>query len=327
MIDPAHIAHNEVPPPVHIEKVLADRKPYAPRDKLVLPALMLDLEIDYAALSFVDPQRVQSRYKLEGRDTQWQDAGSRRQAFYTDLRPGPYRFRVIACNNDGVWNEVGDSFTFRIAPAWYQTNVFRISYVLSVLLLLWLFYYLRMKQAANAVRAMFDERAAERTRLARDLHDTLLQTLQGSKLVVDQAIENRSDAEYMRLSLQRLSKWIDLAMREGRAALNSLHTTAADPRDLSERLQAALDERELHGVKEGALTVIGTPIEMEPSILDEISRIGYEAIHNALMHSNASRIEVQLMYSRDFILTVRDNGQPALNPDHAHYTQRHNVVF
>jgi len=309
VVDPGDLTSNNVIPPVQIEKVIADRKPYQLNDKLAFPPLILDLEIDYAALSFVSPQKVRFRYRLEGRDTAWQEAGNRRQAFYTDLRPGSYRFRVIASNNDGLWNEEGASLAFTIAPAWHQTAVFRISCLVAGLLLLRLIYYLRMKQASRSLRARFDERIAERTRLACDLHDTLLQTLQGSKLVADDALENRSDAEHTRRSLEKLSEWIDRAMREGRAALNALHSSALDNRELSKRLQSALDERDPNGVSEKLLTISGTAVEMNPIVTDEICRVGYEAIRNAFLHSCATRIEVQLAYSDDFTLIVRDNGR------------------
>ena len=125
MIDPAHLDSNAILPPVHVEEIIADHKRYAPRDGLRLPALTGDLEIAYTALSFVVPQKVRFRYKLEGHDSEWQDPGTRRQAFYTDLRPGNYRFRVIASNNDGVWNEEGATLAFTVAAAWYQTWWFR----------------------------------------------------------------------------------------------------------------------------------------------------------------------------------------------------------
>jgi len=159
------------------------------------------------------------------------------------------------------------------------------------------------------VELRMEERVSERTRLARDLHDTLLQTLQGSKLVADDALEHRSDAEYTSRSLEKLSGWIDRAMREGRAALNTLHAGAFDNRELSERLQTALDEREPDGVLERIVNISGTPLAMDPMVTDEICRVGYEAIRNAFMHSRATRIEVQLTYSEDFTLIVRDNGR------------------
>jgi PAS domain S-box-containing protein len=125
MIDPDHLYDNALPPPVHIEDVIADRKTYSPQSGLRLPALTRDLEIDYTALSFVVPQKVHFQYKLEGYDREWQDAGTRRQAFYTNLPPRNYTFRVKACNNSGVWNEAGASIDFFVAPAYYQTVWFR----------------------------------------------------------------------------------------------------------------------------------------------------------------------------------------------------------
>jgi ligand-binding sensor domain-containing protein len=172
----------------------------------------------------------------------------------------------LPCNElySAVKDAEGATLSFAIAPAWYQTAAFRISCLLAGLLLLWLIYYLRMKQAARSIRARFDERIAERTRLSQDLHDTLLQTLQGSKLAADDALANHSDAEHARRTLQKLSEWIDRAMREGRAALNALQTSANDNRELFKRLQSALDECQLNGGSEGLFTVSGTPIEMDP---------------------------------------------------------------
>jgi len=309
MLDPAQLHLNTFPPPVHIERLSADHKDVPITLDTRLPPLTRNIEIDYTALSFVMPQRVRFRYKLEGHDNEWQDGGTRRSAFYMNLRPGTYKFLVTASNNSGVWNEEGASLFFTIAPAWYQTAAFRISCLLAGLLLLWLIYYLRMEQASRSLRARFDERVAERTRLARDLHDTLLQTLQGSKLVADDALENRSDSEHTRRSLEKLSQWIERAMREGRAALNALHSTTLDNRELSQRLQSALDQRELNGASDRLLTVSGAPVEMDPPITDEICRVGYEAIRNAFMHSHATRIEVLLAYSEDFTLIIRDNGR------------------
>src|SRR5215470_16143164 len=175
MVDPGHLPHNDVVPPVQIEKFVADRKPYEPTDRLAFGPLTRDLEIDYAALSFVNPQKVQFRYKLEGRDKEWQDAGTRRQAFYTDLPPGPYRFRVIACNNDGIWNEAGASLSFSIVPAWFQTNWFRIACMGAFLTLTWGFYQLRLQRLRRQFNVRLEVCIHERTRIARDLHDTFFQ--------------------------------------------------------------------------------------------------------------------------------------------------------
>jgi len=153
MVDPARIRGNSVPPPVHIEEVTADRKRYRPEPGLRLPPSPVELEIDYTALSVAIPEKVRFRYKLEGHDLDWQEPGMRRQAFYNDLRPGRYNFRVIACNNDGVWNDAGASLDFSVAPAWYQTNWFRVLCVVSGVFLAWLIYRLRVLQISRAVAA------------------------------------------------------------------------------------------------------------------------------------------------------------------------------
>src|SRR5262249_43596555 len=144
-----------------------------------LPPLVRDLEIDYAALSLVAPEKNRFRVKLEGWDRDWQDMGNRRQAFYGNLAPRSYRFRVIAANNSGVWNETGASFDFAITPAYYQTGWFRALVVAVVLALFWTLHQFRLRQMAAQFNAGLDARVNERTRIARELHDTLLQSFHG----------------------------------------------------------------------------------------------------------------------------------------------------
>src|SRR5262249_31286907 len=147
--------------------------------RLPLPARLRDLEIDYTALSLAAPEKVLFRYKLEGWDSDWQDAGNRRQVFYTNLPPRNYRFRVLACNNRGVWNEAGPVLDFSVAPAIYQTIWFQALCVAAFLALLLALYQLRLRQVARRFSVRMEERVAERTRIARDFHDTLLQSFQG----------------------------------------------------------------------------------------------------------------------------------------------------
>ena len=129
------------------------------------------------------------RYKLDGRDNEWQDPGTRRQAFYTDLRPGNYTFHVIACNSEGVWNEAGASLGFSVAPAWYQTIWFWLSCAAAFVVLLWALYQLRVRQLSRQFDVELEARVNERTRIARELHDTLLQSFHGA-LFRFQAVRN-----------------------------------------------------------------------------------------------------------------------------------------
>jgi len=308
MFDPEHERLNPVAPPVRIESVVADRRVYSPRQGLHLPPLTRDLEIQYTALSYVAPQKVLFRYKLENRDRRWQEPASRRQAFYSDLTPGRYAFHVIACNNDGVWNETGAVLDFTVDAAWYQTLWFRLLCISLVVAIVWLVYRLRVRQIALAMNQRFDERLDERTRLARDFHDTLLQTIQGSKMVADDALEESADPDRMHQALEKLSAWMSQATVEGRAALHSLRASTVQRNDLAEALRRAAESDLVPPTMSISFSAVGTASEMHPIVRDEIYRIGYEAIRNAATHSGASQLDVELRYGQDLLLRIRDNG-------------------
>jgi signal transduction histidine kinase/ligand-binding sensor domain-containing protein len=308
MLDPDHLQENLRPPPVQVEEIVADRKSYAPQNDIRLPPLTRDLEIQYTGLSFAAPQKVRFRYKLEGRDAGWQEPGTRRQAFYSDLPPGKYKFRLIACNNDGIWNEAGATLEFSVTPAWYQTIWFRVLCALSCLFVAWALYRFRVRQIARVISARFDERLAERTRMARDLHDTFLQTIQGSKLVADDALDPSADPARLRRAMEQLSVWLEQAMQEGRAALNSLRTSTTERNDLADAFRRAAENGHLPGSIEAVLSVVGDARDMHPIVRDEVYRIGYEAIRNAYLHAHATRLEVELRYAQDLTVRVCDNG-------------------
>lgn len=308
MIDPHRTYTNAIPPPVHIEGLVADRKSYGTRGGLSLPPLRGELEIDYTALSFTVPRRVGFRYKLEGYEEEWQDVGTRRQAFYNNLSPGRYRFRVIASNHDGVWNETGAAMDFTIEPTWYQTTSFRLLCILLAGLIAWSLYRLRIRQISRGISVRFDERLAERTRLARELHDTFLQTVQGSKLVADDALEQPGDAARLRRAMEQISVWLGQATEEGRAALNSLRASTTEKNDLAGALRRATETYRLKISAAATFSVVGASREMHPIVRDEVYRIGYEAIRNACLHSKASRLEVELRYAQDLSVRVKDDG-------------------
>jgi signal transduction histidine kinase len=221
---------------------------------------------------------------------------------------------VIACNNDGIWNSVGAAANFTITPAWFQTTWFRALCAVTAILVVWAIYRLRVKQIARAMSARFDERLSERTRIARDLHDTLLQTIQGSKLVADSALRQSTDPTRMRGSMEQVSIWLGRATEEGREALNSLRTSTTETNDLAEAFRRSIGECQIHSSMDASFSVAGEVSEMHPIIRDEVYRIGYEAIRNACVHSQATHLQVELTYAEDLILRVRDNGV-GINPD------------
>jgi PAS domain S-box-containing protein len=155
-LDPDRLYENALPPPVYVEGVVADHKRFDATSLVKVPALSRDLEVDYTAPSLSVPQKVRFRYMLEGRDQEWQDAGTRRQAFYTDLKPRHYRFRVTACNGNGVWNQTGASLDFVVLPAYYQTNWFRLFCVVAFIALLWALHRWRVHRLKSQERRLRD---------------------------------------------------------------------------------------------------------------------------------------------------------------------------
>ena len=275
---------------------------------LRLPAHTTNIQISYTAPSLSVPERVRFRYKLEGSDKEWQDAGTRREAIYTNLSPRHYRFNVIACNNDGVWNRVGAVVEFTIAPAWYQSTWFYLLCVAVSIFILWVLYRMRLQQVANAMSVRFDERLSERTHIAREFHDTLLQTIQGTKLVADSALKQAADPIHMRGAMEQVSTWMGQATEEGRAALNSLRSSTTETNDLAEAFRRSIEECRIESSMEASFSVIGKASEMHPIVRDEVYRIGYEAIRNACVHSQAAQLQVELTYAEDLTLRVEDNG-------------------
>jgi signal transduction histidine kinase/ligand-binding sensor domain-containing protein len=314
VVDPRQLAQNKIPPPVHIEQVKADGKLHDATRGLRLPALARDLEIDYTALSLVAPEKNRFKYKLEGYDRDWRDAGNRRQAFYTNLSPRKYTFRVIGSNNDGVWNEAGTSFDFSTDPAYYQTTWFLASCLAAILALLWWLYRLRVQQLAQRLQIRMEERVNERTRVARDLHDTLLQSFQGVLLkfhAVTYMIPDRPEAQ------KRLDATIEearQAIAEGRDAVQGLRSSTVITEDIARAIttfgEGLAAEVNGHHPPLFLVHVEGAPRDLAPLVRDEIYRIAGEALRNAFRHSGARRIEVDIHYDkRQLSVRVRDNGK------------------
>jgi signal transduction histidine kinase/ligand-binding sensor domain-containing protein len=315
VIDPRHVPFNKIPPPVHIEQVTADGKTYEAANGVRLPARIHNVTIDYTALSLVDSARVRFRYMLEGQDAEWREVVNDREVQYSNLPPGTHHFRVKACNNSGVWNDEGASLDFVIPPAWYQTNWFRALCVAAFLLLLWAAYRLRVRQLAYQFNMRLEARVSERTRIARDLHDTLLQSFQGLLLRFHSAsnlLPARPDEAKQRLD-NAIEQAAD-AITEGRDAVQALRSSAVETNDLARGIAVIAEE-----LKTGTssvdspiidLEVEGPPRRLNPVVRDEAYRIAGEALRNAFRHAQARRITVQIRYDkRQFRLRVRDDGK------------------
>ena len=309
-LDPEHLPRNDVIPPVHIERIVADRAVFAPAEGLQLPGRTRDLEIDYTALSLAVPQKVRFQYRLEGWDGEWQDPGTRRQAFYTNLDPGRYVFRVRASNDDGVWNDAGDSAAFAILPAYYQTRWFAFVVAAALIATLYAAYRLRVRQIAAQIRAGLLERLSERERIAKDLHDSFFQGIQGLLLRVNTATAQLKADEPARVLLLDALEQSDEVMLEGRELVLDLRTSATDDLDLSASLTRAGEEFKLLHPADFASIVLGRARPLHPVCADELHRLGREALYNAFRHAHASRIEVELHYgSTALALRVRDDGR------------------
>jgi signal transduction histidine kinase/streptogramin lyase len=315
VVDPRHLAVNQVPPPVHIEQVTADGKPYQLKQGMRLPANVRDVWIDYTALSLAAPEKVHFKYMLEGQDLDWKEVINDRQAQYSNLRPRKYRFRVLASNNSGVWNETGDALEFSIAPAYYQTNWFGALCAAALLTLLWIAYQFRDQR----LRRQYNMRLEERTRVARELHDTLLQSFQGLMFSFQAArnlLPGRTE-EAIR-TLDRAIRKGDDAVAEGRDAIQNLRLRSAQG-SLEDLLTSAGQElRESQdGNRDGnshpavfQVIVEGQSRALSPLLQDEIYRIAREVLRNAFQLACAGRIEAAIHYEPNlFRLRIRDDGK------------------
>ncbi len=308
VINPARLPENRLPPPVQIEQITTGQTAYPINSHVQLPALTKELQIDYTALSFAAPEKVRFRYRLEGFDREWVDAGGRRQAVYTNLPPKHYRFRVIACNNDGVWNEAGAAFEFLIQPAFYQTNWFRLLCVTGFALLLWSLHGLRLRRVAAQLNMRFEERLAERTRIAGNIHDTLLQNISGFALQLDGLSKTVSDPA--RARLRYLREQAEQCLRDAREFVWDLRSPVLEEKDLFAALREAGEEITAGRPVQFRTTVRGNRRPAPAKVQEQLFRIVQEATRNAVRHSQAREINMDVAYMDTDLIRVqmRDDG-------------------
>jgi signal transduction histidine kinase/ligand-binding sensor domain-containing protein len=315
VVDPRHLTRNPVPPPVQIERIVADDQPYDLRPGMRLPANVRTLRIEYTALSLVAPEKNHFKYKLEGQNRNWHEVINERQATYTNLSPRNYRFRVMAANNDGVWNEAGASLNFSVAPAYYQTTWF-LSLCIGVGLgMLFAAYQLRLRYLRHQFNIQMEARVGERTRIARDLHDTLLQSFQGVLLKFSSIqYMMRSRPDEAEEELARTIEQARAAITEGREAVHGLRSSTVVANDLARTIGTVGES--LGADQTGPLRpefrveVEGNSRDLPPLVRDEVYRIACEALRNAFQHAHARRIEVEIRYDpRQFRLRIADDGR------------------
>ncbi len=310
-MDPARIVRNVEPPVLAIRSITADDHVHRDPTTLTLPAATANIQIDFAVLSLADPGRVRARYRLEDFDRDWVDAGARRQAFYTNLPPGKYRFRVVGANNDGVWNTSGAAFEFEIPPTFVQSAWFLLLCCGLAVALLWALYRLRVAQIAHRIRSRLDERAKERERIARELHDTLLQGVQGLVLRFQAVADRIPGGEASRDQLEAALAAADDVMVDARNRVHDLRGDAegegaGDLPAIVGKLVAAAPFDPPIPVR---IVVEGRPQPLHPLVVAETTRIVREALFNVAHHAHASSAEVAIGFEARYLaMRVRDDG-------------------
>jgi signal transduction histidine kinase/ligand-binding sensor domain-containing protein len=313
-VDPEDPSLGTPVPPVSIVRAIADGKTFNAAANARLGARTKNLEIDYTAVSLNRASRVRFRYKLEGLDVDgvdagWQNAGSRRQAFYNNLPPGKYRFVVSASNGDNLWNEAGAAVNLEVPPAFNQTIWFRSLVVLAAMVGLWGILRFRIRQTVAKVQAQFRERTLERERIAGDLHDTLLQGYLGASLQAHAAFGRLAEDSPARQPLRRALELMGKASEESRIALRGIRSSQLGDTELGQALSRVPQELAATSDVEFRVRVEGRPRSLRPVLLDDVYRIGREAIVNAFQHAGATNIEVEVEYAANRLrVLVQDNG-------------------
>ncbi|MFJ2990215.1 two-component regulator propeller domain-containing protein [Collimonas sp. NPDC087041] len=311
-LNPSKVQKNPLPPPVYVRRVTTEHAviPFVAGTAVRLPPHPGRIQIDYTALGLTMPERMRFRYQLEGVDSDWQDAGVNRTATYTDLGPGEYRFRVRAANNDGVWNEEGAAMQFYLAPAFYQTLWFRILMALLIVAVLWVLYKLRLAQVARQVRARSEERLMERERIARELHDTLLQGTQAMILRFHAATVHVPRQDPAREKIDNALEGADYMLQEGRERVHDLR--AHDHFGVG--VTASIRRNGISLAEENGMQFefveSAQQRDIMPFVGHELYRIANEALTNAFRHSQAAKVKVEVRHERKaLILVVQDNGR------------------
>ncbi|WP_158753728.1 sensor histidine kinase [Dyella sp. S184] len=306
-LDPAQLISNPLPPQVVIDSVEADGNAYTPQDGLTLPAHTENVRITFSVLSMTMPERVEAKIRMRGLDNDWREVGLQREVSYSNLGPGHHHFDVIGANEDGVWNNMGAHVGFTIKPAFYQTLWFMVLCACMVVLALWQVFAFRVRQVNRRLRVRLEARHAERERIARDLHDTLLQSFPGLLMKMQARVnrlpEDTAERQFLNQDLDQ-AREIIVESRDQVSRLRSeeygnlAETLSVFAKQQISRLGTTLN-----------VSVEGVERNLKKEIFEEASFIMKEAMFNAYKHSGGSLLTVHFDYRPDvLILEVQDNG-------------------
>lgn len=305
-IDPSKLQRNLVAPLVAIEQVSVDEKDEALNGTLKLAPGHSRFAFHYAGLSYVAPQKVHYKYRLTGFDRSWIDAGTRRVAYYTNIPPGKYRFEVLASNNDGVWSTTPATFDFQLQPYFTQTYWFYLLCALLILLLVWLMYRWRVHQVESRFRAVL----AERTRIAREIHDTLAQGFVGISVQLELAAQMLSTSPHaVREQLNQTRKLVRDSLSEARSSIWNLRSNEPGNVDFASRFSNAIRARTAGRPIETNIQFTGTYRSLPVNVESELLKIALEAVANVLQHADATRLDIDVQYqSKQLRMQIEDNG-------------------
>jgi signal transduction histidine kinase/ligand-binding sensor domain-containing protein len=307
VVDPNRISSSSFIPPVYIEEIILNREKYSSENQPEIPSGNGEVELHFAALNYLSPEKLRFKYKLEGYDEDWIDAGTRRFAYYTNLPPGQYRFRVTAGNVDGVWNEQGALFSFYLQPHFYQTRWFFLLIIAVVILIAGLLYRLHIFE----VKARYSAVLAERNRIALEIHDTLAQNLAGIALHLDSVkmklVEMPGD---LRESINTACNLTRYSLSEARRAVSDLRSDELENQELGAALPEIANRLTADTPIHVNINVTGVSRKLNPVTEKNLLRIFQEALANAVKHSQAGNVEIELKYGiNSLILRVADDGK------------------
>jgi signal transduction histidine kinase len=310
MLDLPNLPRTNRKPAIYMEEVTVGRNVQPPGRELVLPPGTHHVELHFDAIEISSPEKIHVQYRLDSVDSEWLDTGHPAHAIYSNIPVGRHAFHVRACNRDGIWDRAGMAYTITQQPYFYEMASFKFATAAAGLLFLVGFYRLRLRQATARLNARLGERLAERERIARELHDTLLQGFQGLTLHFHAVMNHFSNPELARTMMKKALCSADQVLLEGRERVRDLRAEGATAHELSEMLASYGDELAQHREVAFKVAVVGSPLLLHPVVGDEIYRIAREGLANAFQHSHASSIEVEITYDPAiFSLRVRDNGR------------------